>query len=176
MKTKMKNYKLALSLLIIGIFTTSSTFSQDSQPHVPFSELDPSKGFANEAEYIKSHQELNNGTADPTTQINTEANTEIKAKNEKQVLRMRKNEYGIEEYTDGSGWNVVAIIADKDTPLDADGLAYFSSACENNKINHQQITELITNGLLTMEILNAQGIDPNSKLYQKVSDHQKTSK
>ena len=56
----MKNTKLTLTLLLAGLFTAGLTFSQDAQqPHVPFSELDPSKGYANEAEYIKAYQKMN---------------------------------------------------------------------------------------------------------------------
>lgn len=58
MITKMKNHKLILTLSIIGIFTAASAFSQGTEPHVPFSELDPSKGYTNEAEYIKAVQEI----------------------------------------------------------------------------------------------------------------------
>jgi hypothetical protein len=69
MITKMKNHKLILTFSIIGILTAASAFSQGTEPHVPFSELDPSKNYANEAEYIKAVQEM--GSKSNTQEQNT---------------------------------------------------------------------------------------------------------
>jgi len=76
----MKNHKLILTLSIIGILTAASAFSQGTEPHVPFSELDPSKGYANEAEYIKAFQKMDARTESPATDQNVKPSTEEEAK------------------------------------------------------------------------------------------------
>ena len=105
----MKNTKLSFTLLLIGLFTVGIAFSQGSQPHVPFSKLDPSKGYANEAEYIKAHQEMNARTENPATDQN------IKPAAEEEAKPMAENKTNISTITGKENSN---LIDDSDFPID----------------------------------------------------------
>jgi hypothetical protein len=162
----MKTLKLTISLITIGIFTVSMALAQGSQPHVPFSELDPSKGYADEAEYIKAHQEMN-ARAEGQADQNVKPADDHQKKNIKEgtpPMVIPLEDMVIKE-DDGDAGN-------EQSDLEQLVIAYEQGGAEIES----KITHLIKEGLLTRNILSSNKVATESKLYKRVDDQQKLSK
>ena len=131
-----------------------AAFSQGSQPHVPFSELDPSKGYADEAEYLKAYQEINDRTESPADQHAKPADGQIEENPTKEdspdadLLPVPTHKY----------INQLLIDCESETPT-----------------AEEEINSLFKKGFITPSLLKEYNITPNSKLHKKIMNMQKNT-